>query len=290
MAGEKADCIKILEQAQKDYLTGFFTRQELENFLLALIKESEASGKFFSLALFDLDRFKRFNDKFGHVFGDEILKYATSTLRLTFYESPCFLFRYGGDEFIAVFPEKEARAAFRLSRQCNYNLSRRPFLFRNKFYKITISCGISGFPQDGKAAEELIKKADQAMYFSKRCGRNLTTLAHRIVYLRLRNAFLVILSAMVILFSFVLFYRLSFKKIIQPTVRQIQNMKIITKPDKLDMVVLKNGMVFEGRILSEADNKVVLNLYMDKGEGTTTFNKSEIAEIKYATKGPRENK
>ncbi|MDP3732408.1 MAG: GGDEF domain-containing protein [Candidatus Omnitrophota bacterium] len=279
----------MLEQMQKDGLTGFFTRENLSPLLEKLLLEAKMGQKKFSLALIDLDRFKKFNDKFGHIFGDEILKYATSTLRLTFSMDQCSFFRYGGDEFIGVFPGKEPKEILRLGQQCNYNLLHRPFLYANKFYKITMSCGISCFPTDATTADELIKKADEAMYFSKRSGRNLTTLASMIKYLKFRRVVLMIASSIIILYSVFLFYKLSFKKIIQPVVRQIQNIKITTKPVTLDTVILKSGAVLEGNIVYEDENKVIFNLYLKKGEGVTNFNKSEIARIKYGSGNTTKN-
>lgn len=133
----------MLEQAPKDFLTGFFSRDSLGGFLENIIIESNLKKKIFTIALIDLDRFKRFNDKFGHAFGDEVLKYATSTLRLTFHNEQCYLFRFGGDEFIAVFPDKEPQEILRLFKRCNYNMLHRHFLYANKLYKVTISCGIA---------------------------------------------------------------------------------------------------------------------------------------------------
>lgn len=279
----------MLEQAQRDFLTGFCSRGELEPYLEQLINEAKVSAKNFSVVLVDLDRFKKFNDKFGHIFGDEILKYATSTLRLTFYKSDCYLFRYGGDEFIGVFLNKEPKDVLRFARQCNYNLQRRPFLFDNKFYRITVSCGIAGFPHDGRNAQDLIKRADEAMYFSKRNGRNSATLYGRINFLKVRRIFLLFCSFTAILFAFFIFYRLSFKKVIQPTILRIKRLTITTKPKNLDSVVLKNGLIFEGRILAETTDKVTLTLYLDRGEGATVFDKSEIAQIKYATESSADN-
>ena len=271
----------MLELAQRDYLTGFFVREALTPFLEKLILEAGVSGKSFWVVVIDLDHFKKFNDKFGHIFGDEILKYVTSTLRLTFYKSQCYLFRYGGDEFVGAFPDVEPKEIFHLVQQCNYNLLHRPFLFQNKFYRITTSCGIAGFTLDGKTSEELIQKADQAMYFSKHYGRNRATLANRMKYLKAHRIFLLICSICIIFCSLFVLYRLSFKKIIQPTIRQIESIKITIKPKNLDAIILKNGLVFEGRILAETEDKVILNLYLEKGEGSATFNKAEIAKIKY---------
>lgn len=275
----------MVELIREDGLTGFFTRDTLGPFLDKLLLEAKGKQQKVSLALIDLDHFKRFNDKFGHIFGDEILKYATSTLRLTFILDRCYFFRYGGDEFIGVFPGRDTKEIFRLSQQSNYNLLHRPFLYANKFYKITMSCGIACFPTDAITAESLIKKADEAMYFSKRSGRNLTTLASRIRYLKFRKAVLMAVSIFIISYSIFLFYQLTFKKVIQPAVHQIQNMRIIEQSNNLDTLVLKNGALVEGNIVYEDNNRITLKLFIGKGEGLADFNKSEILRIKYGS-GP----
>jgi len=274
----------VPEELRKDGLTGFFVREELVLFLARLMAGAREGEKGFSIALIDLDHFKKFNDKHGHPFGDEILKYATSTLRLTFYESQCSFFRYGGDEFIAVLPGKEPNEAQALIRQCHYNLFRRPCLFENKFYRVMISCGIAGFPSDAKTPEELIQKADEAMYFSKRNGRNTTTVISQIPFLKFRKIFMQIGGLFLLAVAFAVLYQLSFKKIIKPTLGQIEKIKIVTKPENLDTIILKNGVVFEGQILAETPEKVIFNLYVDRGEAQTVFDQSEIAQIKYAPK------
>jgi len=272
----------MLEQAPKDFLTGFFQRDSLKPYLEKLILDTTLKKKWFSLALIDLDRFKRFNDKYGHPFGDEILKYAVSTLRLTFQGLQCYFFRYGGDEFVVVFPEKESKEALNLLRRCTYNLRHRLFLYKNKFYKITFSIGIACFPSDGKTQEGLLKKADDAMYFSKNYGRNLVTLAGRIKYLKIRNVFIILGSIFIVALSLFISYQFIFKDALKYTFRKIESMKIITKkPVDLDTVVLKSGEIFEGKVLEETNDRVVFNLYLQRGEGTVVFKKEELSSIKY---------
>jgi diguanylate cyclase (GGDEF)-like protein len=276
----------MLEQAPKDFLTGFFLRDSLGGFLENLLIESNLKKKIFSIALIDLDRFKKFNDKFGHAFGDEVLKYATSTLRLTFHNEQCYFFRFGGDEFIVVFPDRQPGEIMRLFKRCNYNMLHRHFLYANKLYKVTISCGIASFPTDGITQEELLQRIDEAMYFSKRHGRNLTTLACRIRYLKAWRLFLLLSSIFIIFFAIFILYPSLSKKILEPTVGHITGFKVITKqakPKNLDMLILKNGFVFEGSIIAETNNKVILRLYFEKGEGSVVFNRSEIVKIKYGS-------
>lgn len=276
----------MLDQAQKDYLTGLYLRGALNTLLGKLISDAKLNKKDFSIALIDLDRFKKFNDKYGHPFGDEILKYASSILRLTFYTGTHHLFRYGGDEFIVVFPESGPKEAFHLLRQCVHNIIHRPFLFKNRFYKITISCGIAGFPHDGGRPEELIHNADKAMYFSKRHGHNLATLADKIRYLRLRNFFVIVGSFCILFWFFFVMYKVFLKNIIDPKIRQIRSIKIVTEPKDLDSIILKTGIIFKGHIVEETEDKVILKLYLEKGEGLSAFDKSDIAKIKYGSKKP----
>ena len=188
-------------EERKDSLTGCYLREGLDLLLRQLITDSNENKRVFSVALIDLDHFKKFNDKFGHLFGDEVLKYTASVLGLTFYLDPYNLFRYGGDEFVAVFPDVEPNEAFHLLRHCVHNMKHRQFLFKNRLYKITISTGISGYPYDGETPEGLIQKADEAMYYSKRHGRNLVTLAGKIKYLKWRNFIVMTTSIFIIAWS-----------------------------------------------------------------------------------------
>ena len=271
----------MLEHAKIDYLTEFYARDSLVRFLEELICDSSVSKRGFSMALIDLDRFKRFNDKYGHSFGDEILKYSAGMLRLTFAETRCYLFRYGGDEFIAVFPEREPREALSLFRQCIYNLTHRPFLFKNKFYGITISCGIVGFPNDGKTIEQLIQKADEGMYFSKSHGRNRITLASNMMGLKLRNAFMLFCSVCIIIGSLAVFYKQSIREFGAPLLDQIKSVRIVTEPTDLDTIILTNGRVMKGRVIEETEHTVILKLYIPRGEGLSEFPRSAILKIEY---------
>ena len=117
----------IFEKAQIDFLTGFFMRESFGPFLEKAIREANAAKGVITVALVDLDKFKKYNDKFGHDFGDEILKYAASTIRLTMDENQTYFFRYGGDEFIVVFVGKTPKEVYHLLRTCRNNLLKRPF-------------------------------------------------------------------------------------------------------------------------------------------------------------------
>jgi diguanylate cyclase (GGDEF)-like protein len=274
----------MIDKVRKDFLTGFFLRDSLIPFLDKLLVAAKTKKKDFAVALIDIDRFKKFNDKFGHHFGDLILEYVASTLRLSLRGYEDYIFRYGGYEFVVIFPNKKPEEAFGLIRQINYNLANRPFLFENKLHRITISCGISGFPYDGHEVQDLLHKADKAMYFSKHSGHNLTTQAGKMLYIKLKNLIIVITSTCIIGLSGYILYNYFFRdyfsyvkeKVLVPA-------KIMKKEDprKAAVIILKDGSVFEGYILAETSDKVILGLYLEEGVGSLVFKKSEIAEIKY---------
>lgn len=272
----------MLEQAPKDSLTGFYLRQALEPFLHKLITDFPVTHKPFAVALIDIDHFKHYNDTLGHLFGDEVLKYSTSTFRLSFQDASCVLFRYGGDEFVAVFPEKTAKEAYAFLRRCQRHLKYRPCLCQNRFFHVTVSSGIAGFPDDTQGVSELLKKADEAMYFSKKTGRNRVSIYAQLSLLRMKRiaafwGFVLLLVAVL-----TAAYHFTYQSIIRPTFGQIRHMKIVTKPEHLDTILLQNGLTFEGRILSESSGSVLMKIYFDNGgEGQTTFRRNEISQIKY---------
>lgn len=278
----------MLEQALKDDLTGFFLRSSLISFLRQLISQYEPSAKAFSIALIDIDHFKQYNDKYGHAFGDEILKYSSSTLRLTFFEGQCALFRYGGDEFVAVFPDKTPKETLLILRRCQKHLRRRPCLFKNRFFRVHISAGIAGFPEDSSEAGELLQKADEAMYYSKRAGRDRTSLYSRLRFMRLRRiASIWILVVLLIAAAFAV-WRMTYK-VVAPALSSLRHMQIVTKPLDLDKIILRNGLVFEGKIISESRRAVVMQLYFERGgEASMTFKRPEVRQIKYAAKASRQ--
>ncbi|MDP2941544.1 MAG: GGDEF domain-containing protein [Candidatus Omnitrophota bacterium] len=272
-----------MEQARVDFLTKFFQREYLDSFLDNLLLESKLNKREFCLAVVDLDHFKRINDRFGHVFGDEILKYFCSTLRLTLANTKHTVFRYGGDEFVVVFQEKNLKESYRLLRMFSYNLSRRPFLLHNRFHRVTSSSGIANFPRDSAIREELVKKADAAAYFSKKNGRNLVTAAYKIKYLNLRNKLLMACCIMAILWSSHRLYK-SLNGFIEPAFKKIKTLRVTMKPEYLDVLVLKNGAYLEGKILAESEDKIIFSVFLKSGEGNSVFHRSEIAQIKRRAK------
>lgn len=287
----------MLEQAARDWLTDFLMKESLNPFLEELIADSRLNKKRFLLGVVDVDHLKRFNDKFGHVCGDQLLKYTANTIYMTFCKHRCYFFRYGGDEFVLVFPDERMSEVVGLFRECNQSFFRHPFYFKNRMFRITVSSGLSVFPDDGETGEELIKKADEAMYLSKRYGRNNIIAAGRIKYLKILRFFIVGLCAVIIAGSAYILYHMVFKEVVKPAVSQFTNIKIVTQPTAtvvtvsgpvqvadLDEIIFKSGKTVNGKVLGESGGKIIVRVYIENGEASMAIDKKDILTIKYGKK------
>jgi diguanylate cyclase (GGDEF)-like protein len=116
----------------------------------------------------DLDGFKNINDTYGHDAGDRVLSAIGKFFQQNIRDVDVVA-RYGGEEFVIMIPEAAQDAAYILSERLRKQLAE---LKLENMPPITISLGIATFPSDGRELEDLIKKADSAMYAAKRAGRN----------------------------------------------------------------------------------------------------------------------
>lgn len=273
---------------EKDFLTNCFTRNTLYPFLDKLQLEASTTNKPFSIMLIDLDHFKSMNDTYGHAFGDDVLRYFSSSLRLILEGDDVsgidknFIFRYGGDEFIIVFPGKRSHEAYRKALKILYNIRRRHFLFRGRQFKITFSGGIATLPKDATTIDKLIECADRAMYFSKRRGKGRATQYSKIRAERIKlflGAFFMFTTIAALLWTINLSSQGKLgghffiqKKFIQ---KKTQTKNI---PEALYTIHLKSGGVLRGTITKDED-PLKVRLIFDKGEGLIYLKKSEILKI-----------
>lgn len=161
---------------KRDFLTNCYAREGLGTIMNTMVEQFQAHGKPFSFFLIDIDHFKHYNDRYGHIHGDEALKYFSSTLRLYLQENECYPFRLGGDEFVVIFPRTTTQECFALAKKLEKALKKRPFIYKDKQMRvISFSGGIAAYPADGQTLEELLEASDRAMYTSKRRGRGRTT-------------------------------------------------------------------------------------------------------------------
>ncbi|MBF0386544.1 MAG: GGDEF domain-containing protein [Candidatus Omnitrophica bacterium] len=271
---------------EKDYLTEVYLRAAFVPYLQGLILESEGAGKAFSLVFMDLDHFKKINDNYGHPFGDEVLKYIGSSLRLSFQGIPSRVFRYGGDEFILVFPGTIGREAQRLVQLLRSNLDRRPILYKNKLFKVTSSYGIASYPADGKTVEALLKQADIALYFSKHRGRNVVSQASEVPSRQVVHKTIVLTTlAMCLLFAWVnwQFLRQNFQEAVRITSLMVEQVREID----LDMVLLNDGTIMRGKIQHETDRTLTIQYKTTDGLESFYAEKSEVKRKTYGLKTPK---
>ncbi len=156
----------------RDNLTGLSCRDSFFRLLSELTSSAVDGSRPFSLAIIDIDHFKSVNDGFGHRRGDEILREFGERIKEVSRENN-FLFRYGGDEFVALLPgtdKKEAEVfTERLLKRCSdYPFKGDPPL------SVTLSVGVSQFPLDGYSPREIFDAADRRVFIAKRKGRNCT--------------------------------------------------------------------------------------------------------------------
>lgn len=162
---------KAQQEAATDKLTSALTRKYTEDALSDLLTASKMKNSGFALLMYDLDKFKRINDTFGHQTGDTVLKAVASTV-LSILKKGQILGRVGGEEFIVLLPDTGKEQALIIAEKIRKQVE--ALLFDDPDIRITISIGIAVFPRHGSTEKDLLSKVDQALYAAKNRGRNQT--------------------------------------------------------------------------------------------------------------------
>lgn len=155
--------------ATTDKLTGTLTRKYFDDKFDYIISKAKVASNIFSVLMLDLDRFKKINDRYGHRKGDEVLSYIGHVIKSTI-RSTDIVARYGGEEFIIITKNTTEEDAINVAEKIRNNI--KSLKIQGIDYPITVSIGISLFPQHSQFKEDLIEKADQALYLAKETGRN----------------------------------------------------------------------------------------------------------------------
>lgn len=169
---------RLRELSITDALTGLFNQREFRSRFEKEWERSTRYGNNLSFLMIDIDFFKKFNDEFGHQKGDEVLKTVAAVIKENIRTSDT-AFRYGGEEFSVILPQTNLEKAETAAEKLRSAIERlEPFTSEaGKQRKITISVGVSCFPECTDSREELIKLADGALYKAKETGRNRVKLA-----------------------------------------------------------------------------------------------------------------
>ena len=161
---------KIEQQAYTDFLTGLYNRMCCERDLAWYLDDAKKRQVKGGLLYLDLDDFKHINDGLGHQYGDVLLKAISNALsRIEGIRTTCY--RMGGDEFVIVVPPNSYDRFEQIIEEIQIVFAK-PWFLKDMDYYCTMSMGIVTYPDDGDNVQDLIKKADIAMYEAKKTGKN----------------------------------------------------------------------------------------------------------------------
>lgn len=171
--GLRASVVKTYEMAVTDSLTGLHNRLYLETHLATLFKRAVERRRPLSILMTDIDRFKLINDTYGHDGGDEVLREFARRLRRNVRGSD-LASRYGGEEFFIVMPETDSTLASIVAERIRREVASTPFVINESGTSVpmTISIGIASVLPNGDTVQNLLKRADDALYGAKAAGRN----------------------------------------------------------------------------------------------------------------------
>jgi diguanylate cyclase (GGDEF)-like protein/PAS domain S-box-containing protein len=163
--------VKLREQAIRDPLTGLFNRRYLEETIARELARAERDHTNVSFIFLDIDRFKHFNDEYGHEGGDAMLQSLSGLLLHETRQAdiPC---RYGGEEFLMVLPGASFEVAQARAERWRQEFEAMSVTYREHTMRATISLGVATYPLHSKDKDEVIRMADMALYEAKNSGRN----------------------------------------------------------------------------------------------------------------------
>lgn len=167
---------KMEYMAIRDGLTGIYNRRYLTKLFNEYLNQSIFNKTSLTIALFDIDKFKNINDTYGHIFGDEVIKVIANLAKETANENGGIVGRYGGEEFVIVFPNKNLQDAYPSVKQLHHRIKETELHHNGQSIFVRVSVGITSYPGTCKNPSELLNRADWAMYYSKQNGRDRITI------------------------------------------------------------------------------------------------------------------
>jgi diguanylate cyclase (GGDEF)-like protein len=162
---------RLREQAIRDPLTNLYNRRFMEETLTLEIHRARRANSTVSLVMMDIDHFKSVNDQFGHRAGDFVLESLGQMLLANTRKSDVAC-RYGGEEFLIVLPGSSLEDAARRAEQFRINFEAIRISGKDRSTNATMSIGVACFPDHGEDSEQVLNRADEALYQAKAAGRN----------------------------------------------------------------------------------------------------------------------
>ncbi|MBZ0104366.1 MAG: GGDEF domain-containing protein [Sulfuricella denitrificans] len=171
----KDDLQESRSQMQEDWLTGAQNRRAMDHVLGKEVVRAQRSAAKLSVAMLDVDHFKRVNDEFGHDAGDKLLQHLTLLTKAVLRESDS-LVRYGGEEFLIILPETDIKGGEFVMGRLQQAFQKNPLQYENKQILVTFSAGLAAL-NPGENGHAMVMRADSALYQAKHAGRNCVKIA-----------------------------------------------------------------------------------------------------------------
>lgn len=173
----RSSIARITEEANRDALTGLYNRKVFDRSLKEMASIADDTNRTFSLLMLDIDHFKEFNDKHGHQVGDEVLKIVAHEL-MNSVKGSDVVTRYGGEEFAVLLPNTPLPGAMTVAENLRKSIASKELTRRDtqeNFGVLTVSIGAAQYRAGKDKVPPFIKRADDALYRSKKGGRNRVT-------------------------------------------------------------------------------------------------------------------
>lgn len=163
---------QINRMATTDGLTELSNHRTFQHGFGVMIERAQRRESQLCLIIGDIDYFKQVNDKYGHPFGDKVLKGVATTLKKE-VRTVDMAARYGGEEFAIVLEDSNGKGGFKMAERIRHAIEKMVFYHEREMVKVTMSFGLSVYPNDGQEKPILIARADQSLYQAKKGGRNM---------------------------------------------------------------------------------------------------------------------
>jgi len=158
--------------AMFDSLTGLFIRRQMNLHIEHEIGRIKRYGGRFAVAMLDIDHFKRVNDTYGHLFGDQVLQELAQLIRNTIRQNVDIPCRYGGEEFIIILPQSNIDKAFAVTDRLREICEQHEFMYKGKAIQVTFSAGVIEVDTYETNPKEVVSRVDKLLYYAKENGRN----------------------------------------------------------------------------------------------------------------------
>jgi diguanylate cyclase (GGDEF)-like protein len=169
---------KIHKSSTHDGLTGVLNRKAFDERMVEEINRASRTHQSLAVIMFDLDKFKRINDTYGHPYGDYVIK-STAQILKDSVRNIDIVARYGGEEFIIILVDTDIPKCRHVAKRMVSNIAKFNFDYEDVNVRMTISAGMAEFPADSDKIEPLIGKADEVLYESKRQGGNMVSFTQK---------------------------------------------------------------------------------------------------------------